>query len=123
MQIERHPLFVSYVLPARLVPPLFNSYRSENHYGHPIDGAIRPVAGHPLRVRTDISATLFLSDPESYGGGELVLQGEGGELRSFKLPAGTLLLYRSSEYRAILFDFDQTIQKLRASVRMIPAAS
>jgi PKHD-type hydroxylase len=68
--LERHPLFMSYALPAQVIPPLFNAYKEGESYGPHIDGAIRPIAGHSVRVRTDISATLFLSSPEEYEGGE-----------------------------------------------------
>ena len=140
--LEQHPLFMSYALPAKIVPPLFNAYRSAEHYGRHIDGAVRPVAGHSIRIRSDISATLFLTDPEDYVGGELVIEdAECGEPRPYKLAAGTLLLYpsgsvhhvapvtsgerlasffwiqsmvRSSTQRLALFNLDRIIQTLRA---------
>jgi len=142
--LERHPLFMSYALPAKIVPPLFNAYRCGEHYGRHIDGAVRPIAGHSVRIRSDLSATLFLSDPQDYDGGELVIEdAEGGEPRVYKLAAGTLLLYssgsvhyvapvtrgerlasffwiqsmvRSSAHRVALFDLDRIIQTLHTRV-------
>jgi PKHD-type hydroxylase len=139
-RIERHPLFMSYAVPAKIVPPLFNAYRSGEHYGRHIDGAVRPIPGHSIRIRSDISATLFLTDPEDYVGGELIIEdAAGGEPRTYKLAAGTLLLYpsgsvhrvapvtsgerlasffwiqsmvRSSVRRVVLFDLDRIIQTL-----------
>jgi len=67
--LEHNPLFTSAALPMKIVPPLFNRYASEQNYGRHVDGAIRPVTGTPLRVRTDLSATLFLSPPDEYEGG------------------------------------------------------
>lgn len=141
--LEQHPVFMSFTLPAKIVPPLFNAYRGGEHYGRHIDGAIRPVAGHSHRVRTDISATLFLSAPEDYDGGELLIAQDSGEQRSYKPAAGTLLLYpstsvhqitpvtrgerqaaffwvqsmvRENERRLTLFNLDSIIQQLRARV-------
>lgn len=90
--LERSALFTSAALPLKIVPPLFNRYEATQTYGAHIDGAIRPVSGTPHRVRTDLSATLFLSDPADYDGGELVIQDNFGE-RSIKLPAGDMVLY------------------------------
>ena len=67
-------LFTAAALPLKIVPPLFNCYGQSQTYGRHVDGAIRPVTGTSHRVRTDISATLFLSDPETYEGGELVIE-------------------------------------------------
>jgi len=137
-RLERTPSFVSAALPLKMVPPLFNRYGVGETYGDHIDGAIRAIPGSPLRVRNDLSATVFLSEPESYDGGELVLRGDGGEAR-FKLPAGSMLLYeagclhrveavrrgvryasffwvqsmvRDNTQRALLFDLDNAIQRL-----------
>ena len=88
--LETNPLFMSAALPAHIVPPLFNRYERGEHYGPHIDGAIRHFRGQ--RVRTDLSATLFLSAPESYEGGELVIRESGG-IHQVKLPLGDMLLY------------------------------
>ena len=136
--LERHPLLLSAALPKRVLPPTFNRYSgSRNHYGNHVDQAIRQHGEH--RVRTDLSGTLFLSDPTDYDGGELVLVEESGE-RRVKLPAGHLVLYttnrvhrvepvtrgerlaaffwieslvRSAEQRQILFDMDMALMRLR----------
>ena len=90
--LENNALFTSAALPLKVLPPLFNRYGPGQAYGPHVDGAIRPVAGTPHRVRTDLSATLFLSDPESYDGGELVVRDASGE-HSLKLAAGAMVLY------------------------------
>jgi len=90
--LDRNQLFISAALPLKVVPPLFNRYSGGQSYGGHIDGAIRPVFGTPHRVRTDLSATLFLSAPEDYDGGELVTEDRGGS-RRVKLPAGHMVLY------------------------------
>src|SRR3569833_3005146 len=79
--LDAHPLFISAALPLKVVPPLFNRYAGGQAYGGHIDGAVRPVPGTPHRVRTDLSATLFLSAPEDDDGGELVMQGRLGDRR------------------------------------------
>ena len=91
-RLERSPLFISAALPLKIVPPLFNRYEGGETYGNHVDGAVRPVPGTPHRVRTDLSATLFLSAPEEYDGGELVVDDTYGAHR-VKLPAGDLILY------------------------------
>ena len=91
-RMARHPMFLSAALPRTILPPLFNRYAGGGHYGPHLDGAIRPVEGTAERIRTDLSFTLFLADPDSYDGGELVIQDLFGE-RSVKLPAGALVLY------------------------------
>ena len=90
--LEKNSLFTSAALPLKIVPPLFNRYKDKQTYGGHIDGAIRPVTGTPHRVRTDLSATLFLSHPDDYDGGELTVQDNLGE-HSVKLPAGDMILY------------------------------
>jgi PKHD-type hydroxylase len=90
--LDRNQLFISAALPLKVVPPLFNRYSGGQSYGGHIDGAIRPVFGTPHRVRTDLSATLFLSAPEDYDGGELVTEDRGGT-RRIKLAAGDMVLY------------------------------
>ena len=90
--LDANPLFISAALPLKVVPPLFNRYAGGQAYGGHIDGAVRPVAGTPHRVRTDLSATLFLSAPEDYDGGELVIE-DGLGNRRVKLAAGDMVLY------------------------------
>jgi PKHD-type hydroxylase len=87
-----HPLFLAAALPARVFPPLFNRYEGGESFGTHIDNAIRQVSGTPLRVRTDLSATLFFSGPDDYDGGELVIEEYSGT-HQIKLPAGHLILY------------------------------
>ncbi len=93
--LERSPLFMSAVLPQRVFPPLFNRYQAGMSFGSHVDNAIRAVTGSPVRLRTDVSATLFLSDPDRYDGGELVVEDTYGEHR-VKLPAGDLIVYPAS---------------------------
>jgi PKHD-type hydroxylase len=141
-RLEKNPLFFSAALPLKVLPPLFNRYAGEQTYGRHIDGAIRPVAGTPHRLRTDLSATLFLSAPESYDGGELVIKDTYGE-RAVKLASGDLVLYpgtsvhrvapvtrgvrlaaffwiqsmvRDATQRSILFELDSAIQRLAKDV-------
>ena len=90
--LDANPLFISAALPLKVMPPLFNRYTGGQAYGGHIDGAVRPVAGTPHRVRTDLSATLFLSAPEDYDGGELVIE-DGLGNRRIKLAAGDMVLY------------------------------
>ena len=90
--LDKNQLFISAALPLKVVPPLFNRYSGGQAYGGHVDGAVRPVFGTPHRVRTDLSATLFLSDPADYDGGELVVQDLAGETR-IKFPAGDMVLY------------------------------
>lgn len=84
--------FVSAALPRRIIPPRFNRYRDGGTYGPHIDGALMQVPGSDETVRTDLAATLFLSGPEEYDGGELTVETDVGTHR-FKSPAGTLVLY------------------------------
>lgn len=134
--LGRSPLFVSAALPLKTFPPLFNRYEAGEHFGAHIDNAIRPVRGTAVRVRTDLSATLFLTDPDDYDGGELVIEGAFGA-QEVKLNAGDLVLYpgsslhhvtpvtrgarvsaffwiqsmvRSDADRTVLFDLDQSIR-------------
>lgn len=133
-----HPLFVSAALPLEFYPPLFNRYQGGQTFGYHIDNAIRATENG--MVRTDLSATLFLSEPDSYEGGELVIQDTYGQQR-MKLSAGSLVLYPSTSLhqvtpvtagertsafmwlqsmirdegqRRILFQLDQSIQTLTA---------
>jgi PKHD-type hydroxylase len=90
--LERQPLFVSAALPRHVFPPVFNCYRTSMSFGAHVDNAIRQLPGMHFRLRTDLSATLFLSGPEEYDGGELVIEDTYGPHR-VKLPAGDLILY------------------------------
>jgi PKHD-type hydroxylase len=139
--LERHPLFISAVLPNRVYPPLFNRYEGGMTFGSHVDGAIRIIAGHGARVRTDVSVTLFLTPPGDYEGGELVIEDTYG-VHEVKLPAGHAIVYpatslhqvrpvtrgarissffwvqslvRDDAQRALLFDLDNAIQRLNAS--------
>lgn len=143
-----NPLFTAAALPLRILPPLFNRYDNSETYGRHVDGAIRPLSGTPLRVRTDLSATLFLCDPDSYEGGELEVEDTYGP-RQVKLPAGDLVLYpgtsvhrvlpvtkgtrlasffwiqsmvRDDGQRTLLFDLDTAIQRLTLDLPDHPAA-
>jgi PKHD-type hydroxylase len=95
-QLESNAQFMSAALPLRIAPPLFNRYGPEEEYGRHIDGAVRAIAENGPRLRTDLSATLFLSDPATYDGGELLVEDPSGATLEFKLAAGDLLLYPSS---------------------------
>ncbi len=145
--LERSPLFISAVLPQRVFPPLFNRYDERMTFGSHVDNAIRAIPGTPLRLRTDVSATLFLSDPESYDGGELVVEDTHGS-HSVKLPAGDLIIYPSTSLhhvtpvtrgvrlasffwvqsmvrdvtrRALLFDMDMALMQLNKEVPQSPS--
>lgn len=136
--LENNPLFMAAALPLKVFPPLFNRYQDGQSFGSHVDNAIRQVTGTPHRVRTDLSATLFFSNPDEYDGGELVVEDTYG-VHSVKLPAGHLILYPASSLhhvrpvtrgarlasffwiqsmvrddgeRAILFDLDVAIQRL-----------
>jgi PKHD-type hydroxylase len=98
--LERSPLFVSAALPLKIFPPLFNKYMSGQSFGVHVDNAIRQVHNTPHRVRTDISATLFLSRPDEYDGGELVVEDTYGT-HSVKLAAGDLVLYPSTSLHRV----------------------
>ena len=95
-----NPLFMSAALPLRIVPPLFNAYAGGEHYGFHVDGAIRLVPGSNLSLRTDVSSTLFLSEPDEYEGGELIVQDTYGS-HEVKLPAGDLILYPSTSLHQV----------------------
>ena len=138
--LEKHPLFFSATLPKRVLPPAFNRYSGDtNTYGSHVDQAVRYLPGGTQRVRTDISCTLFLSDPASYDGGELVIEHSYGEQR-VKLAAGDLVVYpgtsvhrvepvtrgerlasffwiesmvRADEQRRLLYEMDMSLMKLR----------
>lgn len=136
--LAQNSLFISAALPLRIFPPLFNKYEGGGAFDAHVDNAIRGVPGTPVRLRTDLSATLFLTEPDSYDGGELLIETPFGA-QEVKLPAGSMVLYpssslhrvapvtrgariasffwmqsmiRSSDDRAMLFDLDQSIQSL-----------
>lgn len=138
--LGRNPLFRSTALPLRVFPPLFNRYAGGQNFGTHVDNAIRTHAATGQRIRTDLSCTLFLSEPDTYDGGELSVEDTYGVHR-VKLPAGSLVLYpstslhhvspvtrgarvssffwlqsmvRSDEQRTLLYDLDQSIQMLEA---------
>jgi PKHD-type hydroxylase len=145
--LENSPLFISAVLPQRVFPPLFNRYDTRMAFGSHVDNALRPLTGTPLRLRTDVSATLFLSEPDSYDGGELVVEDTYGQ-HAVKLPAGDLIIYPASSLhhvtpvtrgvrlasffwvqslvrdvsqRALLFDLDSAIRRLNQDTPGNPA--
>jgi PKHD-type hydroxylase len=89
------PLFVAAALPLKVFPPLFNRYGEGHGFDTHVDNAVRIRRGSDFRLRSDLSATLFLADPECYDGGELVIEGQYGEQR-VKLPAGHMILYPAS---------------------------
>jgi PKHD-type hydroxylase len=145
--LQNNPLFMAAALPLKVFPPLFNRYQGGQSFGTHIDNAVRQVTGTPHRVRTDLSATLFLSAPEEYDGGELSVEDTYG-LHNVKLPAGHLILYPASSLhhvrpvtrgarlasffwiqsmvrddgqRAILFDLDMAIQRISGEVSDHPS--
>ncbi|MBP9853963.1 MAG: Fe2+-dependent dioxygenase [Candidatus Omnitrophica bacterium] len=93
--LGKNPLFLSAALPLRVFPPLFNRYQGGQAFGTHVDNAIRQVPGAPLRIRTDLSATLFFNGPEEYDGGELCVEDTYG-VHAVKLPAGHMVLYPST---------------------------
>ena len=148
--LNRHAVFFSAALPRRVFPPLFNRYGgASNAFGNHVDNAVRFIPGTAgERVRTDVSCTLFLADPDEYDGGELIIEDTFGP-QCIKLPAGDMVLYpgtsvhrvdpvtrghriasffwiesmvRSDEQRRLLFDMDSHLMRLRASVGETDAA-
>lgn len=138
--LGRSPLFIAGALPLKIYPPLFNRYAGGQTFSTHIDNAIRIQPRGEFRVRSDLSATLFLSDPDSYDGGELTVEHNLG-VQSVKLPAGHIVLYPASSLhrvepvtrgtriasffwiqsmirddgeRQILFDLDTSVQSLAA---------
>lgn len=139
-QLQQKALFVTAALPHKIYPPLFNRYAEGMLFDRHINNAIRHVPGVGAQVRTDIACTLFLSEPEEYEGGELLVEDTYG-VKSAKLPAGDLVLYpcaslsrvnpvtrgarlasffwvqslvRNDSERALLFDLDLAIQRVAA---------
>ena len=98
--LERNPLFMSAALPLKVFPPLFNRYQEGQSFGNHVDNAIRQVTGTGHRVRTDLSATLFFSEPDEYEGGELLVEDTFG-IHAVKLPAGHLILYPASSLHRV----------------------
>lgn len=140
--LERSPLFISAALPLRIFPPLFNRYSGGHGFGMHVDNAVRQVRSTGQAVRTDLSVTLFLSEPHEYDGGELVVEDTYGA-HSIKLPAGHMVLYPASSLhrvqsvtrgarlasffwvqsmvrddgaRSLLFDLDTAIRLLNADM-------
>ena len=140
--LERSPLFITAALPLRVFPPLFNRYEGGEKFGAHLDNSIRQIPGTPYRIRTDISATLFLSAPEDYDGGELVIDDVYGE-HAVKLSAGDMVVYPASSLhhvkpvtrgvrfasffwvqsmirddgqRTLLFDLDMAINKVNQAI-------
>jgi PKHD-type hydroxylase len=145
--LQRNPLFIAAALPLRVFPPLFNRYQGGQAFGYHVDNAIRQSLSG-LRIRTDLSATLFLAEPEEYDGGELMIEDTYG-VHGVKLPAGHMVVYPSSSLhhvrpvakgarlasffwiqsmvrddgeRTLLFDLDAAIQRLSSEVPDHPAA-
>jgi PKHD-type hydroxylase len=146
--LQRHPLFLSAALPLRVFPPLFNRYEGGDAFGSHVDNSVRTVPGTAHRMRTDLSATLFLAEPAEYEGGELAVEDTYG-VHSVKLAAGHMVLYPSTSLhhvrpvtrgariasffwiqsmvrddgdRTLLFDLDAAIQRVRAEAPDHPAA-
>lgn len=140
-QLERNSLFISAALPERVYPPMFNRYGGGGQFGNHVNNAVRLIPGSGRKIRTDVSATLFLADPDSYDGGELQIEDTYG-LQTVKLAAGDMVIYpltslhrvtpvtrgvrlacflwvqsmvRDDGRRALLFDMDSAIQRLAAS--------
>lgn len=136
--LDKDPLFISAALPLKIFPPLFNRYEGGQAFGTHVDNAIRQIKATGGRIRTDLSATLFFSEPDEYEGGELVIEDTYGT-QKIKLAAGSMILYpstslhhvmpvtkgarvcsffwmqsmvRDNEKRALLFNMDVAIQKL-----------
>lgn len=145
--LGRSELFLSAALPSKVFPPLFNCYQGGGNFGMHVDTAVRDVRSKGYRVRTDLSGTLFLSEPDEYDGGELVMEDTYGA-HAAKLPAGDLVLYpstslhkvnpvtrgariasifwvqslvREDAQRTLLFEMDAALQSLNKSVADHPA--
>ncbi|HVZ79734.1 MAG TPA: Fe2+-dependent dioxygenase [bacterium] len=98
--LAQNPLFTSAALPRHVFPPLFNRYEGGQSFGIHVDNAIRQVPGTPHRLRTDVSCTLFLSEPGDYDGGELLVEDTYGA-HAIKLPAGHLILYPATSLHQV----------------------
>ena len=146
--LEQNPLFLSAALPLKVFPPLFNRYSGGQSFGTHVDNAIRQSRETGMKMRTDLSATLFFAGPEEYEGGELVVEDNYG-VQSVKLPAGDMVLYPASSLhhvrpvtsgarlcsffwiqsmvrddgeRTLLFDLDVAIQRVSEESPDHPAA-
>ena len=98
--LGRSALFIAAALPLKIFPPLFNRYAGGEAFATHVDNAVRLQRGSDFRLRSDLSATLFLADPEDYDGGELLIEGQFGA-QEVKLPAGHLVLYPSSSLHRV----------------------
>ncbi len=98
--LARNPLFNSAALPLRVLPPMFNRYDVGMSFGAHVDGAIRAIPGANMRMRADVSSTLFLTAPEDYDGGELVIEDTYGS-HSVKLPAGDMIVYPATSLHRV----------------------
>ena len=98
--LARHPLYHAATLPQQTLTPRFNRYEGGGHYGFHVDGAVMALPGGAGQLRSDIACTLFLSEPESYDGGELIVSDTYGE-HEVKLPAGDLVIYPSSSLHRV----------------------
>jgi PKHD-type hydroxylase len=98
--LARHPLYHAAALPLRTLSPRFNRYEGGGEYGFHIDGAVMATGNSDVHVRSDISCTLFLSEPEEYDGGELIVSDTYGE-HEVKLPAGDAIVYPSSSLHKV----------------------
>ncbi len=99
--LQRNPLFISAALPAKIFPPLFNRYDGGHSFGNHVDNSVRRIPATGEQIRTDLSVTLFLSSPEEYDGGELIIDDTYGA-HSVKLPAGHMVLYPSTSLHRVL---------------------
>ncbi|MCK0196753.1 Fe2+-dependent dioxygenase [Ancylobacter sp. 6x-1] len=140
--LGRNPTFTSAAMPLRVLPPMFNRYDVGMTFGAHVDGAIRSVPGAGMRMRADVSTTVFLTDPDEYDGGELVIEDVYGT-QEVKLPAGHAVVYpatslhsvnvitrgsrwasffwtqsmiRSGEQRTMLYDLDMAIIDARGKL-------
>lgn len=98
--LGRSPLFIAAALPLKIFPPLFNSYAGGQAFGVHVDNAVRIQRGSDFRIRSDLSATLFLEEPDKYEGGELVVEDQFGA-QAVKLPAGHMILYPASSLHKV----------------------
>ncbi|ODU20465.1 MAG: Fe2+-dependent dioxygenase [Sphingomonas sp. SCN 67-18] len=98
--LGRSAMFIAAGLPLKVYPPLFNRYAGGQAFGTHVDNAIRIQRGTDFRIRSDLSATLFLADPDSYDGGELIVEGQMGA-HGVKLPAGDMLLYPATSLHRV----------------------
>ena len=98
--LGQHPLFLSAAIPLDIIPPLFNRYENNEAFGFHVDNSIRRIRGTNERLRTDLSCTVFLTEPEEYEGGDLVVEDTYG-YHEVKLPAGDMILYPSTSLHEV----------------------